>query len=362
MKKFLASNGTFVVAIFLLWRTGLLLIGFLAQNWLAFKHSFPYADTILVPTGLPQWLWSWGNFDGVHYLTLAASGYDGFGTQVFFPLYPMLGHFTAPFVTLFLVSNISVLLAGILLFKLVKKHFDENTAKWSVLFLFAFPASLFFGAVYTESLFLLLLLLSFWKTGFLAGIFSAFASGSRLIGFFVGPSLVLGKKKNWWGLLSVFGLGSYILYLWWRFGRPLFFLSAQSAFGSRATSVTSLVTPFQTIYRYLKIFVTVNPGSYDFWIAVSEFLAFGLGFWLLSWLTLNKKMPREWLIFSWVAFIIPSLSGTLSSMPRYLITIFPVYIGLALIKNKYLKLAILFASVMLLGLFTALFTRGYWVS
>ena len=165
-----------IFLIFFVWRIGLLLIGFLAQNWLAFKHSFPYADTILIPTGLPQWLWSWGNFDGVHYITLAKSGYDGFGTQVFFPLYPMLSNGLTwltqdTFISAFLISNVAILLAGILLFKLVKKHFDENTAKWSVLFLFTFPTSLFFGAVYTESLFLLLLLLSFWKTGFLAGIF-----------------------------------------------------------------------------------------------------------------------------------------------------------------------------------------------
>ena len=348
MKKFWIENKK-IFLIFFVWRTGLLLIGFLAQGLLPFKSSFPYADTILVLTGLPSWLWSWGNFDGVHYLTLATSGYDGFGTQVFFPFYPMLGHLISPFISLFLVSNVSILLSGILLFKLVKKNFDENTANWAVIFLFAFPTSLFFGAIYTESLFLLLILAVFSTTGILSAIFSILAGSTRLIGSFVGK-------------FSFIGLGLYMLYLWWRFGKLLFFLSAQSAFGSRATNVTGLVTPFQTVFRYFKIFLTVNPVQYDFWIAFVEISAFILGATILIWLTLKKKCPREWLIFSWAAFILPSLSGTLSSMPRYLITIFPIYIALALIKNKYLKLVILIISVILLTMFTALFTRGYFVS
>jgi hypothetical protein len=186
-------------------------------------------------------------------------------------------------------------------------------------------------------------------TGFWAGIANVLAGGTRLIGSFVGK-------------FSFIGLGLYMLYLWWRFDKPLFFLSAQSAFGSRATTVTGLVTPFQTVFRYFKIFLTVNPASYDFWIAFAEISAFILGITILIWLTLKKKCPGEWLIFSWAAIIIPSLSGTLSSMPRYLITIFPIYIALALIKNKYLKLAILTVSVILLTVFTALFTRGYFIS
>lgn len=354
MKKFLVSKETFVLWVFLLWRVGTLLLSFIAQNLLPFKKSFPYADTILVPSDLPQWLWQWGNFDGVHYLTLAKSGYDGFGTQVFFPLYPMLSNVLTnvtqnTFISAFLISNTAILFAGILLFKLVRKRFDETAAKWSVLFLFAFPSSLFFGAIYTESLFLLLTLAAFSFRGmksFVAGILAGF---TRLVGLFTGP-------------FSFIGLLLYTSYLWWRFGRPLFFLSAQSAFGSRATSFTSLVTPFQVIYRYLKIFITVSVSTYDFWVAFSEISAFMLGIIILTWLSVKRKLPISWLLFSWVALILPSVSGTFSSMPRYLITIFPIYIGLALIKNKYLKLAILTISVILLMMVTILFTRGYWVS
>ena len=125
-----------IAKIFLVWRFGLLVVSFLASKILAFKFSFPYAGSLLISTKLPDWIWGWGNFDGVHYLTLANHGYDGFGTQVFFPLYPMLGHLFNNFWSLLLVSNLSIFLAAILFFKLVKKKFGGITAWWCVIFLF----------------------------------------------------------------------------------------------------------------------------------------------------------------------------------------------------------------------------------
>lgn len=343
-----------IAAIFSIWRAGLFIVSFCAQFLLPFKKSFPYADSLLVPTGLPQWLWSWGNFDGVHYLTLAQRGYDGFGTQVFFPLYPLFGNILSylagsQFVSLFLISNLSILIGAIVFFKLIKKYFDIRTAFWSVIFLFCFPMSFFFGAIYTESLFLLLTLLIFSLSGIKSIVIGVLAGFTRLIGAFT-------------GLFSFIGLLLYMSYLWFRFGKPLFFLSAQSAFGSRATSFTGLVTPFQTIFRYFKIFATVNSSSYDFWIAVLEFGAFSLGFAVLAWLTIKRKLPIRWLFFSWAAYILPTLSGTFSSMPRYLLPIFPIYLAGALIKNSNIKIIIAIICAFLLAVFTALFTRGYWVS
>lgn len=321
----------------------MLFFEYLGIRYLPFKGSFPYFDTILKGSGLPQWLWQWGSFDGVHYLMLAKNGYDGFGTQVFFPLYPMLmnlfSNFLNPLVAGLLISNLSILLAAIVLYSLTKN-------KWAVAFLFAFPTSFFFGAIYTESFFLLLVLLTYSYSKF----FSIPAGATRLVGSFLHPFAWL-------------GLAAYSLYLGIRFGKPLFFLSAQSAFqNGRADSFSTLVNPLQVLFRYLKIFFTANPAHYDYWIAGLEFVAFLFGAAVLFWLSARRKIPVSWAIFSWAAFLLPSFSGTLSSMPRYLLTIFPIYIGLAAIKNTRLKLAILSFFVVLLGILTALFTRGYWVS
>ena len=342
IQRFLQANG-FVLSVFIIWRLALFLFEFLGLKLLPFKGSFPYYDTVLAGNGLPAWLWQWGNFDGVHYLILAKSGYDGFGTQVFFPFYPLLIHITGyvvnPIIGALLISNLSILLAAIILFQMTKN-------KWAVVFLFAFPTSFFFGAIYTEALFLLLVLLAYSKSK----LFAIPAGATRLVGSFIHP-------------LAWLGLAVYSLYLAIRFDKPLFFLSAQSAFANgRADSFSTLVNPFQVVFRYLKIFATANPSHYDFWIAGLEFAAFLFGVSILVWLTLKRKVQISWLLFSWAALILPTLSGTLSSMPRYLLTIFPIYIGLALIKNSKAKLGIVSFFVVLLGILTALFTRGYWIS
>lgn len=339
IKKFWRDN-RFVLAAFALWRLGLFVFEAAGQVLLPFKGSFPYFDSVLKGSGLPQWLWQWGNFDGVHYLTLAKSGYDGFGTQVFFPLYPILINiFGNSLLSALLISNLAILLAAMLLYQMTKN-------KWVVAFLFAFPTSYYFGAIYTESLFLLLVLLAFSKSK----LFAIPAGATRLAGSFLHP-------------LAWIGLGAYSLYLGVRFGRPLFFLSAQSAFANgRADSFSTLVNPLQVLFRYVKIFFLASPAHYDYWIAVLEFAAFAFGASVLTLLTFKKKISASWLVFSWLAFLLPSFSGTLSSMPRYLLTIFPFYIGLAAIKDRRLKLAILSAFSVLLAVLTALFTRGYWVS
>ena len=98
----------FPIAVFIIWRIFLFLVQLAGEKILPFKFSFPYTDTILIPSGLPNWLWSWGNFDGVHYLTIAKSGYDGFGTQVFFPLYPMLINGLSRLVPNYLLSGLII--------------------------------------------------------------------------------------------------------------------------------------------------------------------------------------------------------------------------------------------------------------
>ena len=356
-----------VFLIFLLWRTGLFLVAYLGSLFLGFNAGFPYIETFLIGSGFPQWFWQWGNFDGVHYLNIAANGYQDYGVQAFFPLYPktiwLLNYITHnSLLSGFLISNTSVLLVGILLYKLVKRDFDKNTALWSVVFLFAFPASFFFGSLYSEALFMVFVLGSFYFTGIPAGIFAFFAALTRIIGVFLSFVAAVDRRRAWL-CLSIGGLFAYMGFLYLEYANPLMFLSAQQAFSnSRASSFFKLTTPFQVMFRYLKIFLTDNPSHYDFWIAVLEFTAFVLGTGFLLWITYKRQVKTTYLFYAWPALLLPSLSGTFSSMPRYLIVVFPLYIGLARLKNRHLKVGILVSFIVLLALLTILFTRGYWVS
>lgn len=349
------QNIKFVLVIFVCWRLGLFLIGFLAFRLLTFQASFAYIDNILIASGYPQWFWQWGNFDGVHYLEIAQFGYRGPGLQTFFPLFPLTIRFVTVitgnlFFSGFLISNLAAFLSGLVLYRLARRDFSETVAKWSVLFFFCFPTSFFLGSIYTESMFLLFLLLAYYGKSAVSKLFSFLAGGTRLIGAFILPA----------GFL---GVGAYMVYLYHYFGNALYFLSGQEAFkNGRANSLTSLISPFQVVFRYLKIFLTANPAQPAFWVATLEFFSFTFGVGMLTYLTVRKNVKMRYLVYSWPALLLPSLSGTFSSMPRYLLAIFPIYLGLALIKSSTVKTLILAGFVILLALLTTYFVRGYWIS
>ena len=156
-----------LTVVFLAWRISLLVLGLLAPKFLPYEYSFPYWDTLLQLSGNPAWIYSWANFDGVHYLTIVEHGYVGTGLiQAFFPLYPILLKLLSYLVTNHIISGLiisNIFLYGFVLvwFKLLSLEFDRKIA-WLSLFAFlSFPTSFFAGGLYTESLFLFLAAASF---------------------------------------------------------------------------------------------------------------------------------------------------------------------------------------------------------
>lgn len=341
-----------------------------------FGARFPYYEERLIATGLPHFIWSFGNFDGVHYLGIAQDGYAYQFTQVFFPLYPilikifsyaMLGNFL---VSGLVISNLVFFCGLLIFFKLIKEIYEERIAFWACLFLLAFPTSYYFGAIYTEGLFFLLVISSFYlfykKKTLLASIIGSFASATRLTGLFLAPSLVL--KREFKSLIPILiiplGFLIYVLYLKIEFNNPLYFLSAQTVFGQERLTAGVVLLP-QVVWRYLKILATTH--GLIFTNAVFELLStiFALSLLLIAFkqsFSAKKKIKIEWLVFSLIAILIPTLTGTFVSMPRYILIAFPMYIVLAQLKNLKIKLLILTVSTILLFVATTLFTQGYWVA
>lgn len=360
------ENNKFVILAFLIWRISLFLVervGYL----LPFKRSFPYLSEILENSSLPRIIWQLANFDGVHYLYLAQRGYAADGLHVFFPVYPIfiklasfvIGNYI---IAGLLVSNLCIFLSCLLLYKLVLPKFGKSIARWSILFLLTFPSAFFFGSLYTESIFLLFILGSFYFSGLSSGIFSFLAGGTRLVGSALVVVMGFGKK-NWFLIGAGFGLLSYIIFLGAIYHRPMAFIESQVAFkNARASSLTTLVTPVQVTWRYLKIFETANPTNFDFWLAILEFISFYFGIGVLVILGMKKKLPLPWIIFSLVAILMPTFSGTFASMPRYLLVVFPIFIGLAFVNSKVIKSALIMLFVILQAILFIMFTRGYFVS
>lgn len=359
-----------------------------------YGNRFPYAERILEITGLPNWIWGWGGFDGVHYLRIAQNGYDFIPSQAFFPVYPFLirlfnffpknsfldtAIYVDPsfFISGILVSNIFALLGFYVFYKLAKTEFDKKTALISLLFLLSWPTSFYFGAIYTESLFLFVSSLSFYfslkKNFLLAGIFAFFASATKVVGvclfillaieFYLSykDKLKLNNKflKDILGVfIAPFGLLFYIFYLWRSFGKPFYFVQAQPLFDAERSDKPIILLP-QVLYRYAKIFINTPVFSQQFAIAMLE-LTLTL-FCFSALIILLKKMRLSHIVFTFLVLIIPTLTGTLTSMPRYTLTAFLIFPVLAKYYPKAVKFAMPFL-VILQAVLIFNFIRGYWVA
>ena len=379
-----------IIGMLLLWRVVLFGLGWLAPSLLPYQPSFPYAYDLLAQLGLPQWLYSWANFDGVHYLTIMRHGYIGTGLiQAFFPFFPLfIGLFTPaiPEVIMALILNLFATgLSLYFLFSLVARHHASSVAWLSLCLLLIFPTSFYLGAVYSEAFFLCFvlgaLLAADKQRWLLATLAAALAISTRLVGIFILPALVVqlfadvptrqlpsSIKKNIHILvllsLSLFGLFAFMSFLQFEFSDPLYFFHVQSEFGSGRQE--SLIFLPQTLWRGIKIVVTVPLSR--IWLTYAQELLFTV----LSVLTLvvgvwrrrSLKLPLSWLVFALGVVLLPTLTGTLSSMPRYILVTFPLYIIWAQFLQKYkvTRGILMVLSLSLLIYNTVLFIQGYWVA
>lgn len=374
-----------IVAVFIAWRILLFIPLFIGSAFIPYRTGYDYTNiwkfvSPYFPVSSPL-LFPWANFDGVHYLSIAGNGYlDNHG---FFPLYPLLirlfsvffgggeafdfGYFTSGF----LVSNICLVLALLMFYRLLSLDFSKNKALEAIILLLVFPTSFFFAGIYTESLFLLLILLSFYfarkKKWFASSIFGMFASATKIIGIAILPALIyefVKEEKKLSAkalslLLPPLGLLSYALYNFWQFGNPFLFIAAHENINP-TRSVYSVVFIPQTVFRYIKILATTF-GQYEWWIALLEISSFIFAAAML-YIAWKKRVRPSYIIFSALAFLVPISSGTFSGLPRYIVVLFPIFISLALVKNAQLKIIYAVVSVFLLFLLLAFFARGYFIA
>lgn len=386
----------------------------LSPRFLPFEPSFPYPE-MLETYSLPKWIHSFAGFDGIHYITIAERGYESAGMiQAFFPVWPLLlqvGHTIFSFVGVPQLNTISwgvtlnFLLLPVLLYvwhqfvTTIYPGFTSAKNKWlPTAVLLAFPTSLFFFALYSETLFLTLILGTFlaahkqnWK---LAILLTIIASATRIVGVLLVPALLL---EFWWQqqslatqkfewaaikkslqpavivhflvshykmitaiLLGSLGLLSYMTYLYNTFGDPLLFKTVQSNWGHERSD--SLVMYPQVVVRYIRMLAASFTFTVGWFAIVQEFLT-GLFLPLLP-LLLYKKIRPSHLFFGIAVLLIPITTGTFSSLPRYALASFPVFLVLLyILKNKpKATVAWLAFSTFLLICNTILFIQGYWVA
>ena len=370
-----------ILKIFLFWRIGLLAVTYLGS--LTFPLIQNSGIGAIGPGKSFDYWASWAQWDGGHYLDIAASGYLDIGNYAFFPLFPTLAGIVHHFLKLdlitsgLLISNIAFVLFLIVFFKLTTRLILANSGKdqpqevayASTITLLLFPTSFFATAYYSESLFLLIVTLAFaclWRKNFLlAALLASLASLTRLMGamlivsvfYSYFASIKFNPAKVNIKLLHIaaafFGISVYSIYLFFNLNDPLRFLTSQSNWQRTVTD------PISTIVSYIWPIVTYQLRPYSDWLDLGFTLLF------LSILILGiKKIPSSLWIFSMLAILIPASSGTLTSMPRYLLASLGAFIivGLYLTGKPKLKIIVWTASLFLQIFFAVRFINGYWVA
>lgn len=374
----------FIFLSFLIWRIGLFAVLLLAIKFVPLQINFlggNYGNYIKNPM-----FWAWGNYDGQRYTSIAQNGY-GTGELVYFPIYPFLIKFLSQIFgnSLFnlnligqIMSNSTFVIALIGFYKLLRIDFSEKITKIAVISLLVFPTSFYFASVYTESIFFALLVWIFYfartKKWFLASIFGILISATRVTGVFVFLSVVIEwfiQNKKWRQNLNNFpiisltipsGLIGYMYYIYKKTGDFLAFYSQQAHVGQHRSS--HIITLPQVYYRYIfEIFPNLNLNYFP--IAFTTILEFLLStiFFFIS-LVLFFKSRLSYAVYAFIGVLLPTFLGSFSSMPRYVLVIFPVFILLAqyLSKSKSLRFAFYSLSLILLIISFSMFARGYWLS
>ncbi len=336
--------------IFIIWLVSVLLIAYFSFSTVPHSGKF----------GNDFWE-SLANWDGGHYLGIAQRGYMEKFQYAFFPLYPLaikaLNQVTGNYLMAAILISVSSAFLGLhFLYKLVAANFDKKIAEKVILAILLFPTSFFFLTAYSEGLFFLFTIAAFYflrqNKLFWATVAVALASGTRLVGLAVvaGFLIEIGiskgfNRKNWFVLFAPFGFIVYSIFLYKQTGDPFYFITAEN-YWQRA-----LTPPGFGFWEAIKN--VLNKGGMDLIFAI-----FGVGFAVRSFRFLSPALA----VYSLFSVSIPLFSPTLLSMPRFLLPIFPIFILMALIKNRYVALFYQILSTGLLAIFTALFIAGYWVS
>lgn len=380
---------------FLITRLGIAGIAYFATPILADSAVPPYharPDNTLLDVFASRW-------DTGFYTGIVDQGYRIQGMQfpsvAFFPLLPVLMRLMRLLTgdTLLAglwVANLALLAAVMLLHVLTAQEEDHSTADRAVWYLLIFPASFFGSAIYSESLFLLFAIASLYLARknhwWAAGVVSILGAMTRFVGILIAPMLVVEwlqqraqrqkvldagdepqsaanrKRPDWEDLIAAslapIGTLAYIGYLARNFGDGLAFLHASAAWGrSPAELLTTLagllVRPPQGWLQAL----ANGALPLDNWLD----LFFVLFFISLGVILLVQKRWSEG-IFVVLGSVVPLSSGLLMSQRRYVWVLFPAFILLARWgKDPWVDRIIFVVSLLLLGLFTAMFANWYWV-
>jgi hypothetical protein len=282
-------------------------------------------------------------------------------TTGFFPLYPGLARLLArlPGVSvtgaLATISLVGGLVTTCLVWKLGARLWDRRTAdRAAVLFCF-FPSSFVFSLAYSEGLMLALsvgcLLCLVDRRWVLAGVLGLLATATRSNALALelcalwSAFVAIRASRDWRSLaapvLVPLGFVLFHVYLLVHVGR----LDAYNA--TQRDGWDQVIDPL-AMFRLAHTFVRAPFGDVNVVVALAGIPVAAVGLVLL-W---RAKPPLELVIYSVAVLGVCMLTPALGGRPRFLLTAFPLFYGVARLRWLSRQLIPIFASTM--GMLTVL--------
>jgi hypothetical protein len=335
----------------------------------------------------------WARWDSVHFLRIAEHGYSA-GEAAFYPLYPGLvalagraffGHYVLGGIVVSLAATLG---AFVVLERLAAPRLGESGARRAVLYVALFPTALFLQAVYSESLFLFLCVGAFAlaeRARFAeAGAVAGLAILTRPIGLALLPPLVLLARRRSWQLATALPVAAvYPVVLWRELGDPWAFAHAEGTWHrhlSPAGPLGGIWDASRAAWAGVRQLAS-GSNAHVYWTAVSpadsaplrtaalnlELLAFLVLFVVLAviaWRHFGAAYGLFAALSLAIPLSVPSTRWPLLSLPRFGLTIFPLFLALAWLGGRHPRAhaAILGSSALLLGVFVTQWALWDWVA
>jgi len=319
---------------------------------------------------------AWDQWDARHYLYLATHGYGASGDArnliAFFPLYPALISAVAAVglparTAALLISNVAGVVAAILLYEVARVDLPPKAAWRAAAFFTIFPTAYFLLVGYTEALFCALafgaVLAARRQRWLPAGLLGGLAAAARLSGLALLPFL----------LIELFLARRRLQRLWQTLLSPLLILLGFLVY--LATNVLVLGDPFA--------FVTVQREHWSHslaapWVGFADAVR-GIS-WRVPWekltvgggeiaggITAYATATLSWLrlrpadaAYATVLTVMITFLPFWLSIPRYLLSMYPLFLLAGRIRIGWLYLSMVALSFMALVVFSLAFGRGYW--
>lgn len=313
-------------------------------------------------------------WDAGWYLQIVTDGYQFVPNEselqqniVFFPAYPLLvravgrlfgGHMTGYVWGGMAVSLASFFAALLYLYAFVRDRLDDDKARYALWLIASYPFALFFGAVYTESLFLLGAVGAFYHMTkaqlWRAALWGLLAGLTKPNGALLSIPLAILAVSPWmraaagrpvrrvalpnqpqpltdWrtshalaaSAMPAVGLLLYATFTWRLTGDPFVWARGQAAWGRTYEPITRVVAKQYSYIAHAGLSEYLTVGGYDVLNMIAALFAIA-AVWPVA-----RRMGLAYAAFILVITLPPIANGGWLSAGRFSAILFPVFVWLA---------------------------------